>query len=105
MKHRVFKTPSRRRLKKWRSRFERIIHRAGPRGFLWFMRQIILLDPLEDAAKRAGVSLSGEFVAKYTDLSFATMPREQMNRMLAWIMGPNDLSAWADFPTRENLEI
>jgi hypothetical protein len=51
---RIYKTPSRRRLKKWRSRTERIIDRAGARGSQWFIRQVLMTSPLQKAAKRIG---------------------------------------------------
>lgn len=89
-----YRRPSRRRLKKWTTRAERLVLRANARGFLWFMSELVRLLPLTRAAEHCGVNLIARFDA------LPPLPPEQLHEALeAFVMGHRYV------PTKRNLEI
>ena len=94
-----YKTPSRRRLKKWRILVERLAYSdVGRRGFDHWFTELIRCQPLIAAAKRAGVDL----------LSRLPKPEPitagELRGRLHWLILGERLRE-SDWPTRENLEI
>lgn len=84
---RIYKTPNNRRLKKWRRRVERMVERAGTRGFKWFWAEMQRTRPLQNAADRLGVNLA----AKFDDLVAMPIPREVlMEGLMNFILGVKD---------------
>lgn len=99
-RRRAYKTPSRRRLNKWRNRAERLILRAGVRGFRWFMREIELTQPQAMAAKQAGVDLLARF------RPYMGTPQTQAEReaMLSFLLGrPFQYHPWHRETNNETL--
>lgn len=95
---RVFKTPSRRRQKKWRTRVEKLAYSdIGRRGFSHWFSELLRCQPLIEAAKRAGVDLIDNIPVP------PPTSAEQTRQMLYQvILGQHHVEDW---PTRENLEI
>lgn len=91
---RIYKTPNRRRLNKWRSRIERFIFRAHFRGLPWFLRQLPAYAPLIEAAERAGVDLLDEIMLEHFGLA----------RVLTPFFDTSLAEPWQD-ATKRNLEI
>ena len=99
---RVFKTPSRRRLKKWRSRVHRLAYsNTSRRGFAHWFNELLNCQPLIEAAKQAGVDLLDQLPKPEKP-----MPWNEVREMVYQVIfGRSSRSPWSDFPTRENLEI
>lgn len=93
MSRRIYKTPSRRRLKKWRKRAFRLITRSRHRGFRWFLAEMLQCFPLIEAAKRTGVDLSRELNERFGG------PVNEED-MVAFMLGSR-----CPWPSKRNLEI
>jgi hypothetical protein len=100
---RKYKMPSRRRLKKWRSRVERLAYsKIGRRGFAHWFNELLNCTPLIDAAKRVGVDLLDQLPKPEKPMEWNEV-REMLYRV---ILGRPSPSPWStDLPSRENLEI
>jgi len=95
LNRRRFKTPSRRRAKKWRTRIEKMCIRAKAKGNRWFLGEMFRVMPLIDAAERAGVNL----LERFGPLGPAT-PQE-----INAFFGLTDYALIEEFATQKNLEI
>jgi hypothetical protein len=96
---RRYKTPSRRRLKKWRSRVERLAYaNIGRRGFAHWFNELLNCTPMIDAAKHARVNLLDRLPKP------EPRPYEEVRDMLYAMMFGRPI-LMEDWPTRENLEI
>ncbi len=103
---RNYKTPSRRRVKKWRSRVERLAYsNMGRRGFHCWFNELLNLTPMIDAAKRAGVDLLDRLPKPERPFLW-----HEVRQMLYQFICPRhnpfyDSRLGEEWPTRENLEI
>jgi hypothetical protein len=88
---RRYKTPSRRRLKKWRTRVDRLVSTGIGRKFF---RDFQIVEPMIQAARRSGVDLL-DHLPKPPPMT----PSELHALLYDAFIGP------CDWPTRENLEI